>query len=28
MKEQRRSGHTVTVIMVRLVWITKYKIMG
>ena len=25
MKEQRRSGHTVSILMVHLVWVTKYR---
>jgi putative transposase len=25
MKEQRRAGHTVTIMMVYLVWVTKYR---
>jgi len=25
MKEQRRSGHTISILMVHLVWVTKYR---
>ena len=25
MKEQRRSGHTVSILMVHMVWVTKYR---
>ena len=25
MKEQRRTGHSVTILMVHLVWVTKYR---